>query len=502
MLKGADTSRVATIVDPPEASGRSSKDVGRQLRLVRRKQGLSRSDVARSAGLTRRELAAYERGRLVIPESDLSCLAGSCGVEVNDLLPHRTPLRVGSDLSSLGIGDGTRRLLVPGQPELLQREYVSMVQELRNLPPGSRIPLREADLVVLADALGGTPDAIEARLMEIIGATREEATRLRGMILAPPALASALPSSVDPYASYGAATDASPGVDFFSAPRAQDPFSAQPSPQASPEPSPNACALLGASPLETDVIESAPIDRVAIRDAVPLADPFTPQVMTPGTDTPAAPDASPIAWSAEQHPPSLNVASGEVAAHPSASPFRPAGTDWRVGGMSPASRLVDDGGLALQHGDTRWALSDLKATGDFTIEAIFEYSAGAGFGVLFRASVDERERMAGYSFDIDPMAGDGGYLVRQWDGDRAYACPIVQAPMTDRARLFGRHHITVSMHRDQLGVFVDGESVLRVPALSRSSVELGCEPCRGGALGVHASAATEVTVETFSASQR
>ena len=74
--------------------------------------------------------------------------------------------------------------------------------------------------------------------------------------------------------------------------------------------------------------------------------------------------------------------------------------------------------------------------------------------------------------------------------------------MTDRARLFGRHHITVSMHRDQLGVFVDGESVLRVPALSRSSIELGCEPCRGGALGVHASAATEVTVETFSASQR
>ncbi len=77
-----------------EQAGRdqpSPKDVGRHLRQVRKQQGLSRTVVARSAGLTRRELAAYERGRAEVPESDLWCLAGSCGVDVSDLLPRTRP---------------------------------------------------------------------------------------------------------------------------------------------------------------------------------------------------------------------------------------------------------------------------------------------------------------------------------------------------------------------------------------------------------------------------
>ena len=60
-----------------------------------------------------------------------------------------------------------------------------MIYELRNLPPGTRPPMREEDLAALADALGGTPEAIEARLGELIGASRDEAARLRVMILPP-----------------------------------------------------------------------------------------------------------------------------------------------------------------------------------------------------------------------------------------------------------------------------------------------------------------------------
>ena len=58
-----------------------------------------------------------------------------------------------------------------------------MIYELRNLPPGSPVPLRQPDLTALADALGGTPDTIERRLVELIGASPEEAARLRAMIL-------------------------------------------------------------------------------------------------------------------------------------------------------------------------------------------------------------------------------------------------------------------------------------------------------------------------------
>jgi transcriptional regulator with XRE-family HTH domain len=696
---------VAKTAEHPQVDGRSPKDLGRQLRQVRRKQGLSRAEVARSAGLTRRELAAYERGRIVIPESDLWCLAGSCGVDVNELMPDRTPLRIGSGLSSLAMGDSIRRLREPGEPEGLLREYLSMVYELRNLPPGSRIPLRESDLALLADALGGTPDTIEDRLVELIGASREEAARLRAMILPPLSLPSGLPSSTDPYAAYGEPDAQSPVVDFFSAPRAQDPFSPQPSPESAGEtivtapvdgslngngngngtsgheapvpteadpfaaasapaaytengtnpfdpgtPFEPSASFEPANPFETAVngdaepdadpfampmpslrpdpfglppttpdlgaddgiegfvvdvpegplasmststprldptnpngVDAAalgagsatdpPTDWVGIRDAAAVADTppevvlgdgwgapplgdagsddavpevftldpatpdcFTPEpvigapltedalaidpiVLDPSSPDPSSPDrtnpepvavedapgdavydATPIVWRAEREP-APEIVPTELAVTLSASPFEHAGTGWQLGGLFPATAMADDGALALRRADTRWALSDLEADGDFTTEAILDFSAGAAFGVLFRASLDEHERVTGYSFDVDPISGGGGYLVRQWDDNRAHWRPIVHEPMTDPSRLYGRHVITLTVQGDRLGVFVDGENVLAVPALSRASIELGREPCRGSRLGIHAGATTELTVETFRAAQ-
>ncbi len=169
-------------ISPPDAS---PSDVGRHLRAVRKSKGLSRAEVARSAGLTRRELAAYERGRSPVPDSDLWCLAGSCGVDVGDLLPTRDRLGVGSDLGALTVGESVRRLRPGTDADGVLREYLAMLYELRNLPPGTKPPMREEDLATLADALGGTPEAIEARLHDLIGASREEAARLRGLILPP-----------------------------------------------------------------------------------------------------------------------------------------------------------------------------------------------------------------------------------------------------------------------------------------------------------------------------
>ena len=245
----------------------SAKDVGRQLRQVRRKQGLSRAEVARSAGLTRRELAAYERGRVHIPESDLWCLAGSCGVEVGELLPHRDELRIDSSLASLAIGDSIRHLRAPAEPDGLLREYLAMIYELRNLPPGSRIPLRETDLATLADALGGDPETIEMRLMELIGASHEEAARLRAMILPPlaiagPALAGDPPSAPDDLAAAIEGTGPDAVDDFFAASRGDDPFVV---PLAG-----STAATQARSP--GDPLASLPIDPFAIPAEAPSVD--------------------------------------------------------------------------------------------------------------------------------------------------------------------------------------------------------------------------------------
>ena len=76
----------------PPVSNPTPKQIGRHLREVRRRKGLSLSEVARGAGLTRRELNAYEKGKVAVPDSDLFVIAGSCGVDVTELRPESAPL--------------------------------------------------------------------------------------------------------------------------------------------------------------------------------------------------------------------------------------------------------------------------------------------------------------------------------------------------------------------------------------------------------------------------
>jgi len=699
-----------------ERSGRdgpSPKDVGRHLRQVRKQQGLSRGVVARSAGLTRRELAAYERGRAEVPESDLWCLAGSCGVEVSQLLPQRDQLQISPDLSTIGVGDTIRRLRGPAEPDGLLREYLGMITELRNLPPGSQVPLRGADLAALADALGGAPDAIEGKLTELTGASAEEAARLRAMILPPRSLPSAPTApAADPYAAlttgevppaveqffsapgptdpFGApepnavpfaampppaadlfapppapapvgdplaappvafappagadafppapapqpwpaspptappemlqpppmpgeapglldgspsnpfagpvdaqATAAATLQDPFAPPRAEDPLAPPPLPpdpfaaptpaadQLAPQPEaagpaiePAARAPEAAMPPPETVLAPpsgnghgividdpfagpaaaapapppppAPIELgppsdlgIQVLDAIvvddPMADappappppvapdepdvaPLPPvsdiEVLTPGSDegNPLIRPADPIAWNAatpEPMPEPMPAAPTPVMPAPTAPPttepatvdtgprFERASAHWQIGGIFPATAMADDGTLALRRADARWALTDLSASGDCVIEAAFDFRAGSGFGVVFRGSVDDGERITGYSFDVDPIAGGGGYLVRLWEGSRQHWRPLAQAPVTDPAQLYGRHVVRITLRADQLTVLVDGDPVLDLPALSRSTLELGREPCRGDRVGVQAWSTTEVTVESF-----
>ena len=125
------------------------------------------------------------------------------------------------------------------------------------------------------------------------------------------------------------------------------------------------------------------------------------------------------------------------------------------------------------------------------------FRAGAGFGLVFRGSIDGGERVSGYSFDLDPVASGGGYLVRLWDDSRQHWRPLAHTPITDPGQLYGHHVVRVTLRSDQLTVQVDDEPVLEIAALSRASVDAGREPCRGDRVGIQAWSTTEVTVESF-----
>jgi transcriptional regulator with XRE-family HTH domain len=91
--------------DPPgveaDDAGAAEQVVRVHLKALRRAHGLSRAQVARSAGLTRRELRRYERGRKVA-EAELRSIAGSCGVDVADLVagPDEDALRALAELDA------------------------------------------------------------------------------------------------------------------------------------------------------------------------------------------------------------------------------------------------------------------------------------------------------------------------------------------------------------------------------------------------------------------
>jgi transcriptional regulator with XRE-family HTH domain len=593
----------------------SPTEVGRNLREVRKEQGLSRGDAARSAGLTRRELAAYERGKLEVPESDLWCLAGSCGVDVSELLAHREPLRVSPDRSTISIGGTVRRLRGPAEPDGVLREYLAMLYEQRDLPRGSPVPLRQPDLAALADALGGTPDTIKRRLVELIGAS-PEAVRLRATIRTPRSRASAPPGHprMDPYAALAEPEAPPPVEEFFANPPPDDVF-AHPSPGATasgvgadrasdppagartpehdpfvvppegsfaprpvdPTPGPGPSNLFagpvdptGTSPSTFSDPLEPPLDgllglafpepearfgispggnghhdlvddplaphwapepgepdlhpepdsrRISVTDAIGVDDPLAPgpwsdgflappdpaaAVATP-TDSPdgLAPSRQPdpslprvipgvarIAWNATRDP---TVRVDTDAVPPVAEttpPFDRASPHWQVGGIFPATAMAEDGTLALRRADARWALTDLYASGDYTIDTAFDFRAGSGFGVLFCGSVDDGERITGYSFDIDAIAGGGGYLLRLWEDGRQHWRPLP-------AQLYGHHVVRLGVQGDELTVVVDGDTALVVPELSRSTVELGRRTCGGDRVGVHAWSTTEVTVQSF-----
>ncbi len=57
------------------------EDTGARLRAVRELAGLSSRDIARAAGISKRELAAVERGRHRLTPGELRSLAGALGVD-------------------------------------------------------------------------------------------------------------------------------------------------------------------------------------------------------------------------------------------------------------------------------------------------------------------------------------------------------------------------------------------------------------------------------------
>ncbi len=101
-------------------------------------------------------------------EADLRTLADACGVDVGEFAPPNLRLA----LAAHALSDrGAVRLEGEAARDALLREYVLMLVDLRGSAGVPASSLRQDDLAELARVVGGTPEAIEGRLTDLLEAS-------------------------------------------------------------------------------------------------------------------------------------------------------------------------------------------------------------------------------------------------------------------------------------------------------------------------------------------
>jgi transcriptional regulator with XRE-family HTH domain len=137
-------------------------------------------------------LADLEAGARPLTDDDLAHVVALYGVDPDALVPGRTDLVVDLDENRMATAGHSQPLAgtAPTADEVLA-SYLSLVYTLRSTTPGTRVPLRDADLDVLARALAlATPD-VEQRLEGLMAnptvALKTQSRLLRARVLVPAA---------------------------------------------------------------------------------------------------------------------------------------------------------------------------------------------------------------------------------------------------------------------------------------------------------------------------
>ena len=139
---------------------------GSALARSRAQSGVSLDEMATGVpALSADDLARAEQGQLLLDDERIALIASAYGLDHSQLVPARAELVIDLDMGELSLGKSTARMprWRRGPDQLLIR-YMGLVYALRDLPPGTPVPMRDADLATLSDALAWSEDEIGARL--------------------------------------------------------------------------------------------------------------------------------------------------------------------------------------------------------------------------------------------------------------------------------------------------------------------------------------------------
>jgi hypothetical protein len=217
------------------------------LHTARADRGTSLREMARATegAATGRQLRAIEAAEADLTRFDVAAIASAYGLDPSSLVGDRVPIDVDLDAGVLR-SEGTARHFTPGATDGLLTAYLQLVRDVRHVPEGSAVPVRRADVEVLAWHLGADAASVLDRLAALMGATGTERRSLDALFAAGAAVlvltagAVAMQGPGRASSDNGSNRDARRSTDAQRAPDARRPSAAPLSAMTPPPPPPEA----------------------------------------------------------------------------------------------------------------------------------------------------------------------------------------------------------------------------------------------------------------------
>ncbi len=168
------------------------KRLGALLAEARVDGGYSLTEAADALGTSWSPLTLLEveTGRRPVMDPEVKALTELYGIPTTTLIPERSHLVVDLTEGTLAAGDRTIRF----ESDTVERrevlaQYLAMVYSMRDVRPGTAVPLREPDLEILEGVLGVPRRNVESELHALMmspdGHVAHRMGRLRGRLLIP-----------------------------------------------------------------------------------------------------------------------------------------------------------------------------------------------------------------------------------------------------------------------------------------------------------------------------
>jgi transcriptional regulator with XRE-family HTH domain len=165
------------------AGAAQDSPISQRVRAARERAGMGLDEAAAATGLLRSYLNSLEDGRRRPLPREVDRLAQAYGADLSDLLPSRRAVEVDTAAGRLTVDGRTYRLREGADEREVYAAYLFLLYAVRGATPGERLQLRSSDVDLLVEAMGEDAETIEARLVQLMGCTEDEATLLGGELL-------------------------------------------------------------------------------------------------------------------------------------------------------------------------------------------------------------------------------------------------------------------------------------------------------------------------------